>query len=116
VESCLGRDDKTSSCRFYLTDDSRADAPSVEAIVYLSHVKRLPELHLGECVLLKRVKVFFNGGKIPCVESSGDSGWFVWDDLGNLLCHAGLGEIGTMELEVMQSLNDWWGNRQDTAP
>jgi hypothetical protein len=116
VEACLGRDEKTSSCRFLLRDDSRAGAPSVEATLYQFHVELLPEVHIGECVLLKSVRVFLNGKKIPCVESSRDSGWLVWDRLGNPVRHAGLGQIATMDLEEMQHLRKWWSSRQGTTP
>jgi hypothetical protein len=79
----------------------------VEATVYLSHVERLPEVRKGECVLLKRFKVFLNGSKIPCIESRSDSGWFVWDHLGNPACHAGLGPVATTDVEEMQRLRAW---------
>ena len=113
----IDRNAKDDSARVYLKDESRLEAPSVEAIIYRSHVGALPELGVGDCILLKQF-VCFSGKKIPYLESTKSSAWCVWGSSGVPVCHQRfpVPQLSNMQSLEMQRLCRWWASHFNVIP
>ncbi|KAH8710279.1 hypothetical protein GQ44DRAFT_776645 [Phaeosphaeriaceae sp. PMI808] len=108
-------DEGKNTFRLFLRDESRIEAPSVEAVIYKSDVAVPLDADVGTCILLKRFAVCFNGKKIPYVESRGGSAWCAWDNFGKPVCHGRSIRVSKMQSKEMQYLRKWWESQHNAA-